>query len=96
MKIEVPTKTKDEIEIVIYDEEETILPPLRRKLLEDKMVTHANYTIVHPLLDPPRLYVRVVDGKPQNAIKRACKALASGYEALRDDLKAQMREMGIE
>lgn len=94
MEIKVLNKTKDEIEIEIIGEEETILTPLREKLIEDEMVEHANYTIMHPLLDNPKLYVRVSDGKPQNAIKRAAKALENEYASLREELLQQLRERG--
>lgn len=93
MKINVLSKTKDEIEIEILDEEETILPPLRQKLIEDDMVIHANYTIMHPILDNPRLYVKVSDGKPQNALKRAAKALENDYSSLRDEFLQQLKSV---
>lgn len=96
MEIEVANKTKDEIEIIIKGEEETIFPALRKKLLEDERVVHANYTIVHPLLDPPKFYVRVIDGKPQNALKRASRALASEYSDALRQVKTQLKELGLE
>jgi DNA-directed RNA polymerase subunit L len=34
----------------------------------------------HPLLENPKLIVRVKEGKPQNALKRAAKALANKYK----------------
>ncbi len=92
MKIKVLNKTKDEIEIEIEGEEETILPGLRRKLLEDERVLHANYTIVHPMLDYPKFYVKVLDGKPQNALKRAAKQLASEYGDLEKQFKRQLKD----
>lgn len=93
MEIKVLNKTKDEIEIEVIGEEETILTPLRQKLITDEMVTHANYTIMHPIMDNPRLYVKVSDGKPQNALKRAAKALENEYSDLREQLLRELKEM---
>ena len=86
-------KTKDEIDIEIIEEQETILTPLRQKLIQDEMVIHANYTIMHPMLNNPRLYVKVSDGKPQNALKRAAKSLEKEYSELRDRLLKELEEL---
>jgi DNA-directed RNA polymerase subunit L len=41
------------------------------------------------LLDKPKIYVKVRDGKPQAALKRAAKALANDYKEFREILERQ-------
>ena len=60
---------------------------LRKKLLEDKKVTYASYFLGHPLLDKPKIVVKVNDGKPLEAIQRAAKALTKDYRDLREQFE---------
>ncbi len=80
MELNLLNKTKDEIEIEIIGEDETLLYPLQQKLIQDDSVEYATYIMGHPLLDNPKLVVKVSEGKPQNALKRAAKALANEYK----------------
>ena len=77
MELTLLNKTKDTIEIQVKGEDETLLYPLQQKLVEDDSVEYATYVMGHPLLDQPKLVVKVREGKPQNALKRAAKALAN-------------------
>jgi DNA-directed RNA polymerase subunit L len=80
MELNLLNKTKDTIEIEVIGEDETLLYPLQQKLVEDESVEYATYIMGHPLLENPKLVVRVKEGKPQNALKRASKALANKYK----------------
>lgn len=82
MEIKLISKQKNMMKIEIIDADETILEPLKIKLLEDDDVEYANYFRKHPLLDNPVLIVKVKKGKPQGAIKRAAKAIATEYEEM--------------
>lgn len=77
MELKLLNKTKDTIEIEVEGEDETLLYPLQQKLVQDESVEFATYIMGHPLLDQPKLVVKVREGKPQNALKRAAKALAN-------------------
>lgn len=77
MELKLLNKTKDTIEIEIAGEDETLLYPLQQRLVQDESVEYATYIMGHPLLDQPKLVVKVQEGKPQNALKRAAKALAN-------------------
>jgi DNA-directed RNA polymerase subunit L len=77
MELTLLNKTKESIEIEVKGEDETLLYPLQQKLIEDDSVEYATYIMGHPLLDQPKLVVKVKEGKPQNALKRAAKALAN-------------------
>ena len=65
------------MEIEVIDGMESVLMPLQQKLLDDDKVETATITRHHKALDNPILYVKVKDGKPQTAIKRATKSLAN-------------------
>ena len=71
------------MEIEIKGENETLLTPLKQKLLEDEKVVFATFFIGHPLLDNPRFYVKVKEGKPQTALKRAARAIIKDAKKLR-------------
>ena len=80
MELKLLNKTKDMIEIEIKGEDETLLYPLQQTLVEDKSVEYAIYIMGHPLLENPKLVVKVSDGKPQAALKRAAKLIANKYK----------------
>jgi DNA-directed RNA polymerase subunit L len=84
MELKLVSKSKDSIEVEIAGEDETMLYPLQQKLLEDKSVVFATYEKGHPMLDNPKLIVKVKEGKPQAALKRAAKALANDFKQFRE------------
>jgi len=89
MNVKLISKEKDSIEVEVEGENETLLEPLKQKLLADDKVVTATYVIGHPLLDKPKIYVKVRDGKPQAALKRAAKALANDYKEFREILEKE-------
>jgi DNA-directed RNA polymerase subunit L len=80
MQIRKLTHSKTELELEVLGEGETLLHSLREKLLEDKKVSMATYILGHPELENPKLYIKVSKGKPEDALKRALKALIKEYE----------------
>ena len=84
MKIEKIKKTKYDILISIEGIDETMLYPLRERLIMDEMVEFTNFYKGHPLLEVPKIYVKVSSGKPHTALKRASKSLANDYKKLSD------------
>jgi len=80
MEIRLINKEKDSMEIEIIGEDETLLEPLKQKLLEDKNVELATYLTGHPMLENPKIFVKVKSGKPQAAFKKAAKALTNEYD----------------
>ena len=84
MELKLISKSKDSMEIEIIGEDEILLYPLQQKLLQDKAVVFATYDKRHPQLDNPMLTVKVKEGKPQNALKRAAKAIANDYKKFRE------------
>lgn len=84
MELKLINKEKDSMEIEILGENETLLEPLKQKLLEDDNVEIATFLMGHPMLESPKLIVKVKSGKPQAALKKAAKALANDFEEFRD------------
>ena len=83
MDITLISKDKKSMEIEIIGENETLLTPLKEKLLEDDKVVFSTFIRGHPFLDNPKLYVEVNDGKPQTALKRAARAIIKDTELLK-------------
>ena len=77
-------KQKDMIQLEIIGADDTLLYPLIHQLLVDENVEDASYTAGHPKLDSPVLTVKVKDGKPQSALKKAARALSSEFEGARE------------
>lgn len=86
MNINLLQKEKDMMEIEVTGENDTLLAPLLTELLADDKVDFATYRRSHLQLDNPVLVVRVVEGKPQMALKRAAKALANEFKEFREKI----------
>lgn len=82
MQVELINKEKDSLELKIHEEGETLLIPLKNQLLSDEAVDYSNYNIRHPKLDTQIFYLKVRSGKPQNALKKAAKALSNTYKEM--------------
>ena len=80
MEIRKLSHSKTDLELEVLGEGETLLHSLREKLLSDNKVTVATYILGHPELENPTLYIKVSKGKPEDALKRALKALVTEYE----------------
>jgi DNA-directed RNA polymerase subunit L len=79
MEVKIITKEKDHIEVELIGVNETVLEPLKQKLLSDDNVTSATYVMGHPLMGHPRLLVKVKEGKPHAALKKAAKAISAEF-----------------
>ncbi len=75
MDIEMITKDTRSIEIKVPKEEETLIFPLEHELLADSKTEYAAFTKEHPFLADPVIRIRVKDGKPQTALKRASRTI---------------------
>lgn len=89
MQVILLEKGKNSMKIQIEGEGETMLVPLRNQLIKDSAVTFANYNIRHPKLDLPIFNFVVDSGKPQNALKKASKALSNQYNDMLKQFKKQ-------
>ncbi len=79
MKAKLIDKGKDFIHIEISEPDNTLIQPFIHQLLKMDEVEDVKYHKVHPEMDLPQIYVKVKKGKPQNALKKALKALSKEY-----------------
>ena len=79
MKAKLIEKGKDFIHIEISEPNDTVIQPFVHQLLKMDEVEEVKYHKVHPDMDLPEIYVKVKKGKPQNALKKALKALSKEY-----------------
>ena len=75
MELKTIKKTKNELELEVIDEDETILNPITHILTENEDVDYAACISEHPLSNKRRLYIRVKKGKPDELLKKAVKQL---------------------
>lgn len=68
-------KTKNELEIEILGENETILNPITHILTENKDVEYAACMADHTLSNKRRLFIRMIKGSPEEALAKAVKYL---------------------
>jgi DNA-directed RNA polymerase subunit L len=82
MELKLLKKEKDSMEIEVIGESDTLLAPLLHQLLQDDKVEFATFKRGHLYLENPVIVVRVIEGKPQMALKRAAKAVANDYKEI--------------
>lgn len=96
MEIRTIESTKTILEVEVLGENETLLNPLKVKLLADEDVELAEYIIEHPFLSNPKIYVRTKKGEASAALKRALKALHKEFKdfekALDDAVPAESKK----
>ena len=88
MKAKLIDKGKDYIHIEISEPDNTLIQPFIHQLLKMDEVEEVKYHKVHPEMDLPEIYVKVKKGKPQNALKKALKALSKEYRDALDGLNS--------
>lgn len=70
-------KTKNELEIEVLDENETLLNPIVHILSNNDDVEYATCIADHPLINKRRLFIRVKKGNPNDILKEAIKQLGN-------------------
>lgn len=93
MELRVLTMEKNEAEIEVLEENETLLNPVKQALLLDKDVDFAEYIIEHPTLSIPRIYLRTKGNtKPSTVLKRTVKLLVKEYDDFEDAFVAELKK----
>lgn len=92
MKLNVVSRTANELEIEIHGENETLLNPIKQALLNDKDVDFAEYIIEHPTLAVPKIFLRT-KGKvsPETVVKRSIKSLIAEFDSFENAFVAQLK-----
>jgi len=80
MDIKVLKKTTDEMRIEISGEGHTFCNVLQKTLLQDETVETGGYSVQHPLISNPVVYVRMKEGRkpekrPETALKEAAEKI---------------------
>ncbi|MGB9936421.1 MAG: DNA-directed RNA polymerase subunit L [Methanobacterium sp.] len=65
--------TKNELEIEITGETHSLCNALRKALMDDKDVTSAAYSIDHPIIGEPVLYIKAKN--PKKSLKKAAETI---------------------
>jgi len=91
MQFRVLERSKDSIRIEVEAPEDTLIYPLVNQLLKDTDVEDAKYSVGHPQLDKPVLYIKTKKGKPQTALKNAAQGLSDEFGSVRAAAKKELR-----
>jgi len=91
MELKVLDREKNAVRVEIEGPDDTVIYPLINELLKDEDVGEAKYSVGHPQLDKPVLYVRTKKGKPQAAIKKAAEALAGQFREAKKLFEAELK-----
>jgi len=91
MEFKVIDRDKNAVKLEIDGPDDTVIYPLINELLKDEDVAEAKYSVGHPQLDKPVLYVRTKKGNPQAAIKKAAESLAGQFREAKHLFEAELK-----
>ena len=87
MKINVVTKSGNELKLEIVGGTHGLCNLLTKRLLEDKSVDFAGYDVPHPLASSPNIYIRMKGkAKPEDALLRAIEKVRTANGAFSKEL----------
>jgi len=97
MTIKILKKTKDEMRIEILGEGHTFCNLLQKALLEDETVELGGYSIEHPLVSNPVIYVRMKEKRkpekrPETALKEAAEKIRQRNREFRSSFEKALKE----
>lgn len=81
-KVKIILDEKDEMEIILEGETHTLCNALRKILLEDETVKAVAYSIDHPIIGEPHMYIR--GDNPRKSLKKAAKTLKERSKEFKD------------
>jgi len=73
--------------VEIIGEDSTILNPIKEKLLERESVVYAEYSIEHPILSNPKLYIKTKNANPKDELKAVLKELQKEIKSFREQIE---------
>jgi len=92
MEIKPIKKTKKELELEIIGEDETLLNPIKQRLLEENEVEYAEYFIDHPLIGKPKLYLKTKKENPIEVLKKTVKSLEKDVNTMLKELNEKLKK----
>ncbi|RLF40510.1 MAG: DNA-directed RNA polymerase subunit L [Thermoplasmata archaeon] len=87
MEIKILKDRAKELELEIIGEDSTILNPIKEKLLERENVVYAEYSIDHPILSNPKLYIKTKNANPKDELKAVLKELQKEFKSFREQVE---------
>jgi len=93
MEFKVISKEKDMLEVEVINADRTLLIPLVEEMNHDDKVEYAIYHYDHPYLSNPTIKIKVKEGKPQAAIKRAAKKLEKVFDELHQKFEIEIKSL---
>lgn len=88
MKINVLTKSNNDLRIEIIGESHTYCNALQSMLIKENSVEFSGYNIIHPLFEKASFYIRTKGSKkPEEALLESAKALKKKCIELEKSLK---------
>ena len=93
MELRILSQSKNELEVEVLGENETLLNPVKQALLGDKDVEFAEYIIEHPMLSVPKIFLRTKGNtKPETVLKRTIKSVVAEYDAFETAFVAALKK----
>jgi len=97
MNLKVLERTPDELRVEIEGEGHTFCNLLQKALLEDDTIDVAGYSIQHPLVSNPVIYVRMKakrkpEKRPETALKEAAEKIRQRNKEFRVSFEKALRE----
>jgi len=97
MNLKVLKRTTDELRIEIEGEGHTFCNLLQKALLEDDTIDVAGYSIQHPLVSNPVIYVRMKakrkpEKRPETALKEAAEKIRQRNKEFRVSFEKALKE----
>lgn len=87
MEFEVLEKTKESLLIRVIDDDPSVMYPMMEQLLTEQSVEDVNYSVEHPDLDTPILYIKAKKGKdPKKILIDIAKGIQDEFANLHEQL----------
>lgn len=88
MEVKIIEMDKNYVKLTVKGEDHSFLNLLQRNLLEDDRVEVAKYTVSHPLVGAPSLYIRTKNKDPLEILKEANEDIVKSCEELLSGLQS--------
>ncbi|MEB3807143.1 MAG: hypothetical protein GSR73_06485 [Desulfurococcales archaeon] len=96
-KVELKRISEREYEFVITGEDHTLGSLLQHYLLEDGRVVNAYYSLIHPLEESIRVYMKLaVDEDPVKVLEDALKRIIEDARDVREKIVEALKKAGVE
>jgi len=97
MDIKILKRTADEMQIEIFGEGHTLCNLLQKALLEDETVEVGGYSVEHPLVSNPVVYVKMKEKRkpekrPETALKEAAEKVRHRSREFRISFEKALKE----